>query len=128
MRYSARQYAEALHKALEEKKGGERAEALTRFAALIRRNGDKSLLERILIQYERIDLEKSGTVKAEVETPEALAPHVRREIEKAIGKPVMLMEKSDPSLIAGIRILLNDTLRIDASARTMIAGLFSPRK
>jgi F0F1-type ATP synthase delta subunit len=124
MRHTVRQYAEALTEGLEGKKESRRGEALARFVKMLRRNGDMQHLDRILVQYERMFLAKSGLVKIEIESPAKLSDALVHEIESSVGKPVVLIEKTNPKLLAGLRILLNDTLLIDATGKRRLESLF----
>jgi F0F1-type ATP synthase delta subunit len=120
MRYSAKQYAEALHAAIGKLHGAERAEAIGRFLRIMKRSGDHSKLDEILAAYEKIAIRADGMVKAEVRTPSGLSPAVRRAVEEALGRPAVIVEKVDPELLAGIEIVLNDSLAIDATAKSKL--------
>ena len=130
MKYLPSHYALALYQALLGKEGNAQAATLRRFAGIVRKNGDGKHLNTILARYEKIYLEKNGLKKIEVESANPLSPAVRAEIERAGSgtggdKKVLLEEKVKPELLAGIKLLVNDTLLIDASGMTRIAKLFS---
>lgn len=116
MRYTTRQYAEALYESLEGKTGAARGRILAGFMNLLKRTGDVRKLDEILARYERVFLGATGKVKVVVESASPLPSSVKKEIGKALGKPAELVETINPGLLAGIRILLNDTILIDATA------------
>jgi len=124
MKYSPRQYAEVLLSALEGKLEKERKEILKRFVSVLAKNRDLSRLGAILCELEREFFKKSGMKKIWVESVSPLSVGLRKEIEAAVGGKTYLHEKINPSLLAGIRILINDELLIDASARRQIEKLF----
>jgi F0F1-type ATP synthase delta subunit len=149
MKYLPSHYAKALYEALEgqDKEGsggiagkGGRADGamLKRFAGIVRKNGDGKSLNTILARYEKIYLEKKGLKKIEIESASPISAAIKAEIEKAGGgtahgaiaggassDKVLLSEKVNPDLLAGIKLLVNDTLLIDASGRTRINKLFA---
>lgn len=128
MKHSARQYAEALIDALHGKEDKERLAVLRRFVRLLRRKGDNRQLKRIAVQYEKYLLKREKRVKLEVSSPEALSDKTRKALKEAVGKDLLLIEKIDPSLLAGIQILLDDTVLIDATGRRMLETLFDTTK
>jgi F0F1-type ATP synthase delta subunit len=116
MRYTTRQYAEALLESLEGKADKDREVILARFMSVLRRSGDARRLNEILVRYEEVFLKARGMVKVTLESASALPAAVKKEIEKALGKPIELIETIEPKLLAGLRILLDDRILIDASA------------
>ena len=125
MRYSLKQYASVLLSALDGKSEKERKEILRRFVDILAKNRDITRLGAILREVEREYLKKSGMKKVWVESVSPLSAGLRKEIEAAVGGKTYLHEKINPSLLGGIRILINDELLIDASARRQIDKLFS---
>lgn len=125
MKYSVRQYAEALYGALEGKAGDEREQVLRNFLNLVRRNHIEHSLNGIIREYEKHAIASRGMVKVHIETPESASDALKREIETAVGKPVEFSEKVNPHLLAGIRILVNDTILIDATALRRLEKLYA---
>jgi len=140
MKYLPGHYAKALYEALEgqdkEDRGGiagKRGRAdeamLKRFVGIVRKNGDGKSLNTILARYEKIYLEKKGLKKIEIESASPISAAIKAEIEKAGGDAatsgkIILSEKVNPELLAGLKLLVNDTLLIDATGRTRIKKLF----
>ena len=125
MKFSARQYAAALLEAASGKPEAERKRLLKRFFLLLVKNGDFARLGAVLQETERQFLKASGTRKVKVETPAPLAESVKKDIEHLVGKKVFLEETINPALLAGIRILIDEEILIDASAETQIRKMFS---
>lgn len=125
MRYSTRQYAAALLASLKGRTEAQQQRLLGRFLVLVGRKGDSRRLGLILREVERQNLRERGLKKVLAETPDPVTPRIKKEIEKILGKNILLQEKIDPGLVAGIKILINDEILIDASARAQLRRLFS---
>jgi F0F1-type ATP synthase delta subunit len=124
MRYSPRHYAEAFYEALGEKTGKARAYVFENFYRVLRKNGDLAIKNLIFSHFEKIYLKKHNMRKLDIESAKPLDAKIKKSIEDIINAPVMLTEKHNPDLIAGMTMLLDDSLFIDASARTKINKLF----
>lgn len=125
MKYTPKQYAAAFLAALEGKSKIEREKIVRRLVENVARRGDSPRLGMIVGAIEEAHLKKEGVSKIEVEAPEALSAQVRKEIEGVLGKKTLLKEKINPAALAGLRILVNDEILIDATAETQIKKLFA---
>lgn len=117
MKYNISQYASAFVAALEDKSTHERADMIRRFLSVVRKNKDWPRIGRILQEVERQSLRKQGMRKVGVESTASLSHEWRKEIEKVFGKKLVLEEKIKPELLAGVKILVDGELLIDASAK-----------
>ncbi|MBI2121540.1 MAG: F0F1 ATP synthase subunit delta [Candidatus Sungbacteria bacterium] len=124
MKYSSKQYASVILSAFDGKSEKERKEILKRFVDVLAKNRDMARLGAILREIEREFLKKSGRKKIWVESVSPVSDDLRQEIEKTVAGKTYLYEKINPSLLAGLRILINDELLIDASAKRQIDKLF----
>lgn len=127
MKYTTRQYVEALLDALEDKSGRGRSEVIRRFLFVVRKNKDWAKLGRILQEAERQSLRKQGMRKVEVESAAPLSREFRKEIEKILGKKLVLEEKVRPELLAGMKILIDGEVLIDGSGKRIL-DMLSTRK
>lgn len=125
MRYTNKQYAAAFLSALKDKSGKERTEILRRFLTLLQKNKDWPRLNLILREAEKFYLRKSGLKKVFLETAQPASPNVKKEVEKILGRKIVLSEKINPAILAGIKILVDDELLIDSSAQSRLRKLFS---
>ena len=123
MRHTPYQYAEALYEALLNKNHEERQALLKRTVTVMSKNGDMKLLDRMLEAYEKVFLTKQGLRKVDVESVSPLSDSLRQEIEKLLGSKVLLTEKINGELIAGLTLFVDNSIFIDASARTRINNL-----
>ncbi|MBI2637849.1 MAG: F0F1 ATP synthase subunit delta [Candidatus Sungbacteria bacterium] len=124
MRYTTRQYAQALYDVLRHTTEEKRGEVIKRLYMVLSRQRILSSYERILQGTERIFLKENGIKKVVLETPLRASRDMKKEIQDILGKKILLQEKIDPDLLAGIRIRINDEMLIDASAKTQVMKLF----
>jgi len=124
MRYKITHYAESLFESLKDVEVEKRIEILKNFLKVLRRNGDYSHLNHIVRQYEKVYLQHNKQTKIYIETPEPASIELKRTIQELFGKKAVFSEKTNSHLLAGIVLLINDSVLIDASARTRLEKLF----
>lgn len=125
MKYSVKQYAAALVAALREKSDSEQRETARRFFVLLHRHGLWSRRLLILKEVERQFLKEHDARKVAVAAALPLSSKTRREIERTVGKNIFWQETVEPELLAGIKILVDDEILIDASAKRYVKRLFT---
>ena len=128
MRYRPLHYAEALHEAM---KGASAKDARVLARGLARTLLHHRMLGKtgaILAAYEKLVLKRQGMQKVRIETPSPAGEHLKKEIQKALGAKIHFEEAVDPALLAGVKILVDDELLIDASAKRQIENMFSTKK
>lgn len=125
MKYSARQYAAALLAATADKSEAEQKRTIRRLLALLSRNGDRTKTSTILRETQKQYFKNAGLRKVIVEAPESISSGLAKEIKQVLGKRAIVTEKINPALLAGVKILVDDELLIDASAETRLKRLFS---
>lgn len=124
MKYTPRHYAESLYNALEHKEGTVRRDVLSRFMIVLHKNHDAKHVRRILVEYEKLYLQKHNLRKIDIVSASPLESGMKQDIESILGK-ALLTESVDPELVAGLSITVDDEYLIDASAKTMISNLFT---
>lgn len=124
MKYSNSQYAQALWEGLKGKSASERREVLKNFLVVLRKNRDGARLNRILEEVERASLKNAGMKKVEVESAAELSRGTKREIEAILGKKIVLSGKINPAILAGMKIMVDDELLIDATASRQLSQMF----
>lgn len=123
MRFTNAQYAQALYETLKDKKGKDRAASIRRFVALLQTHKVSSRIDRILEKFEAYSLAADGLLKIEVESAAPLSPEIRRDIHGAFKQKVFLDESVYPELLAGIKLIINNEILIDATAARRIDSL-----
>lgn len=124
MKYTARQYGEALFVSLKEKSGAERKAILKKFLSILRRNRDMHSLGLILKEAEERLLKEENIRKVDVESAAPLSENIRKEIENIMRKNILLKERVNPDLLAGIKMLMDGEILIDATAKRRLDKLF----
>jgi F-type H+-transporting ATPase subunit delta len=84
------------------------------------------LLDQIPAAFRRVALADRGAVEGVVESPRPLGPGELAEIavavKRVLGKEVLLTSRTNPDLIAGVRVFADNRL-IDRSALGRLEGL-----
>ena len=123
MKISSKQYAKSFIGALDGKPLIEQKKLAHRFFTLISQKGDRKHLGAIIREIEQTHFKNLGKKKVVLETSEPAGESLKKEIKKLLGSAVVV-EKTNPALLAGIRILINDEILIDASAASQLKKLF----
>lgn len=128
MKYPAHIYAKALAEVIGDssKKSDEKEDAVIvrNFLALVRRNGDEAHLRKILEEAARFARGKAGIRKVSVESARALSNAQEKQIASFLKAGDVVEHAIDPTLIAGIRIILNDEMQFDGSLRGKLDKVF----
>ena len=127
MRYRIGQYAEALSEACAGKSEPAQKKIARRFAALLRRHRMSAKTRLILAAYEKIALQKRGERRVRIEAPAPVSEQFRKELRAVLGSNVHFEESVNPELLAGAKILVDDELLIDASAKKQMERMFTKK-
>ena len=128
-----RRFLESPRVAGEEKKqvlrrslGGRLSEETLRFLELVLEKGRGDLLDEILSEFgvlaDKLRNRQTLEVASAVPLPDPLRERLRETFARATGSEILLHERLDPSLVAGIVVQLGDS-RIDGSVRTRLENL-----
>ena len=120
MKIKSKIYAEALVSSIIEKKS---KDVVVRFIKLLEKNGDIKKAKEIISLAESLFLKKTGNKKIVLE--------VAREMEKpalvkdfGVAKGDIVEEKINPSLIAGIKVIINNERQLDFSLKNKLDKIF----
>lgn len=119
MRYSPKQYAQALYESLKEVKDTDLV--FRNFYGILLRNNDLKLLSKIIEKIEEIDKEKRGVVEVKITSTKKLEQEIIEKLRKLI-KNAEIKEEIDSSLIGGLKIQIGDLL-IDGSIKAKLNKL-----
>lgn len=118
-------YAHAFLKALKSAKRGEEETLIARFLTLVRKNGDWGRRKEIAAACERLWRREHGRPLALIEFARTPTQELRHRVERLIeGLRSDMQEAVNPSLIAGVRITLNDEEQLDGSLKRILRKLF----
>ncbi|MFA6190288.1 MAG: F0F1 ATP synthase subunit delta [Candidatus Staskawiczbacteria bacterium] len=119
-------YAKALAEILS-KKGGvsatEEKKIVNNFVKFLEKNGQIGRSKEILELAENLLLAKQGKRKITFETARAITTSQKKVLEKVINKGDIVKEKINPQLIAGIKIIINNSQQFDASMQSKLNNI-----
>jgi F0F1-type ATP synthase delta subunit len=124
MKYKTQHYAEALYGALKGKTALEQKEILKRFIRTLDKNKDRSKLNLILRNVEKEYLKSSGLCKIDLETVDGATESLKENIKSVVGQAIFT-EKKNKDLGAGVKMLVNDHILIDATAENYLRKIFN---
>jgi len=125
MRYSPRQYAEALWEAAKNRSGKESEKINDNFFALLKKNNDLNIASKIIDELEKISLINEGIVSGEIIFARSMDSNIGRIIGKRLidegvvdskTREVRWLEKNDKDLIGGFVARVGEVL-IDSSIK-----------
>lgn len=114
MKYSPRQYAQALYESLREIEDVD--SVFKNFYTILLRNNDLKLINKVIEKIEEIDKEERGVKEVEVTGAKKIDKDLVLKLREIIGNKTEIQEKIDPDLIGGLKIQINDLL-IDGSIK-----------
>lgn len=123
MKISPRAYAKAFIGILKGKSAVEQKKMFRRLLGIISKKGDTKQLGPIMREVERLYFASQKKKKVVIESNNPVSELVKREVKHLLGD-VSIIEKLNPALLAGIKILINDEVLIDASAAAQLKKLF----
>lgn len=123
MKYSIQNYAKALAEAVVSKKY--EAAIAKNFVAFVVKNGDGAYLSKILEETERMLRRDGGPRKVVITSARPLGKSLKP-LAKEIAKSDDDVEEAiDSSLIAGVKILVNDEMQFDGSLSAKLEKMFA---
>jgi F0F1-type ATP synthase delta subunit len=127
MKYPAHIYAKALAEVIVAAEGaGEKEQdaIVARLVAFVRKNGDEAHLRKIVEEAARFVRGKSGVRKVMMETARPLGAQQKKKLAAFIKTGDVVVEKINPELVAGVKIIVNDELQFDGSLKGKLDKLF----
>ena len=124
MKYPAHIYAKALVEVLGDGEKHDEGKIAENFIKLIRRNGDEMHLRKILEEASRFARGKNGLRKVVIDSARSLTPLQKKEVERFLRKEDIVVERTDPSLVAGVKITVNEELQFDGSLKRKLDRAF----
>lgn len=127
-RYTPKQYAQALFDLLETKQGSVDA-LIKEFAATVIANYDRALLPKIVLQFRKLERAKAGRHEVVVTSARALEASALEAIKKKVGAKAHIQQVVDPSVLGGLKVLINDEIIVDGTytsrTRRLVEALLS---
>lgn len=125
MKYSASTYAKALAEAIVKAKPSDGDRIVARFVALVRRNGDDVHIRKIVEEAARFVRGAHGIRKVTLGSARPLTAAQRKLLKHFVTEEDIVEERVDPTLIAGIRITVDDETQFDGSLKRKLDAMFT---
>lgn len=126
MKYTAKQYAEALMDSLQTVNPKEQDKILDNFVEVLAKSGDVKLFGEISSEFHKLELKAKGITQANVATAHPLSSESEKKLVKELNEfikgRVEIKKRIDEKLIGGVVIQIEDTL-IDASIKRSLENL-----
>jgi F0F1-type ATP synthase delta subunit len=116
MKYPVHAYADAFLSLIEEhpeKKG----EIVKGFARTLRSSGDAENADKIIACVEEKMARKEGRAKIKIYSARILPDALIQKIKNTFGKDSLVSHVIAPEIIAGVKIVVNDEIMIDATLK-----------
>ena len=124
MKYRVSQYAEALAGATEGKSEAEQKRIVKGFGDLLARHRMIGKARMICAAYEKIMLQKKGMRSVRIETAIPASEKIKKEIHAILGKNIHIEAITNPHVLGGITIMVDEEILIDASVRRQMEHMF----
>lgn len=125
MRYRPHIYARALREVLDGASEVKQAKLLADFVALVRRNGDGSYFDRIVLELEALLVKEAGGNSVTLEFARQPKAETLAGVLREFGARDRVTVKVLPSLVAGIRMTMNGEKELDNSLARRLRLMFN---
>ena len=126
MKFSPKQYAQALFDAISHTQSKDHDRVLDNFVQILAANNDLRMFDLISEEFENVRLKSEGKIKATVSSArkmdEATNKQVVELLNKTVKSNVEITNKIDEKLVGGFVVRMEDTV-IDASIKRQINEL-----
>ena len=125
MRYSLKNYAEALAVAIHNTEPTRSDTIVKNFLILLGKSGDEVHAEKIVNAAERILRKKDGGREIILESARPLERENQKLLSGIAGKKDSVAMRIDPNLVAGVRIVIDGEKEFDGSLKGKLDKMFS---
>jgi len=122
MKYKPKLYAKALAQSLLEKTADEN-KIRENFISLLEKNGDMGKASHILHLAENIFIEKTGRRRLTIESARRIKPKQKELVNSILQKGDIVAERINKDLLAGIKIIINESRQFDGSMRKKLQNI-----
>ena len=126
MKYSAKQYSQALMETLESTNPKDQDHVLDNFVKVLAENNDIRLFEEISVEFHKLELAKKGIKQAEITTAHPTnkenEQQIIHELNKLVKGNLELKKKIDERIIGGVIVRMDDQM-LDTSVKNSLEQL-----
>jgi F-type H+-transporting ATPase subunit delta len=128
MKFTPKQYAQALIEALQDTNPKDQEKVLDNFVKVLADNNNLRLFDQITEEFHKLDLAKKGIVQATATSAHPISKEnekaIIEELNKLAQKKIELKTEVNEKLIGGVIIRMEDQM-IDASVKNQLEQLKS---
>jgi len=124
MKYSLKNYGQALAEVVLEKRNLSQGDPTRNFIKMLRRSGDEAHADKIIKEAERILRKEDGTRSVVFESARPLGVARQKSLAIFSRSGDAVSYRTDSRLIAGVRILIDDEREFDGSLKGKLDKLF----
>ena len=125
MRYSLKNYAEALAAAIHDIDPARSGAIVKNFLVLLGKSGDEVHAEKIVNAAERILRKKDGGREVIFESARSLEPGNKKLLSGVAREKDIVATHINPDLVAGVRIVIDGEQEFDGSLKGKLDKMFS---
>ena len=126
MKYSPKQYAQALIDSLSDTDPKDTNQVLDNFVKVLAKNNDVRMFEEITAEFHKLELAKKGIKQVEITSAHLISHATEAEIVGQLNKlakyDIEVKKKIDEQLIGGVVIRMDDQI-LDASVKNSLEQL-----
>lgn len=126
MKFTSKQYAQALYDAVQETAPKDQDKVLDNFVKVLVENGDIGKHSEIEEEYLNLEMKSKGISQAEVTVAKDVEMNssLINQLNEIVGTKIEVKKKVDAGIVGGVVVRVDDTL-IDASVKTQLSNLNS---
>lgn len=126
MKYSAKQYAQALMDSLDGTNPADMEKVLDNFVKILAENNDLRQFDEISEEFHKLELAKKGISQVEVVSAHPInrenEKEILHELNKLVKGDIELKKKLDENIVGGVVIRMDDQV-LDASVKSSLEQL-----
>ena len=126
MKYAPPLYAAALLEVLEASPAKDHSRIIKRFLSLIVKNGDASRANSIVSEVQKSLIKKEGGRVIDIEFARPVSKKMQQELTGQFSKKDFIRFSFNESLIAGVRITIDQEREYDNSFSSRLRRMFTP--
>ena len=124
MKYRPIFYARALKEALAGKSDSQATASLKKLVALVHKNGDGFYLNKIALEFEKVEIKARGGKVVTLEFARPALEDVIKQFSNEFDARDLIKTKLNPQLVAGVRININGEREMDNTIVRKLNKLF----
>jgi F0F1-type ATP synthase delta subunit len=125
MKYSVKNYAEALAAAIHGAEPSRKDIIARNFLNMLRRSGDEAHAEKIIDAAERLLRKKDGGREIVFESARSLKRSAENPLLKIAKEKDVVVERINSALVAGVRIVIDNEKEFDGSLKGKLDKIFA---